>query len=100
MREPYTQLYVHLVWSTWDRQPLLTPELARAIYACMQAECRQLKVDVLAIGGTVDHVHRLVRIPTTVAIATLVKQVKGASSHLATHRLDTANGFKWQGAYG
>ena len=30
MREPYTQLYVHLVWSTWDRQPLLTPELARA----------------------------------------------------------------------
>ena len=27
MREPYTQLYLHLVWATWDRMPFLTPEL-------------------------------------------------------------------------
>jgi putative transposase len=27
-------------------------------------------------------------------------QLKGASSHLVTHRLDPRDGFKWQGAYG
>jgi hypothetical protein len=24
MRRPFTQLYVHLVWATWDRLPLIT----------------------------------------------------------------------------
>jgi putative transposase len=100
MREPYTQLYVHVVWSTWDRVPLLTPGLARAVYACIRAECHQLKVDVVAIGGMADHIHLLVRIPTTVSVANLVKQVKGVSSHLVTHQLDRQDGFKWQGAYG
>ncbi len=29
MREPFTQLYLHLVWTTWDRLPLITPEDVR-----------------------------------------------------------------------
>ena len=24
MRSPYTQLYLHIVWATWDRLPLIT----------------------------------------------------------------------------
>ncbi len=99
MREPFTQLYIHLVWATWDRLPLLTPELRETVYACIQAECRGMKVEVLALGGTADHVHLLVRLPTTITIALLVKQVKGASSHLTTQRLHPTYGFKWQGAY-
>lgn len=43
--------------------------------------------------------HVLVRLPTTVTLAGLVQQMKGASSHLATHRLGSSEGFKWQGAY-
>jgi REP element-mobilizing transposase RayT len=100
MREPYTQLYIHLVWSTWDRQPLLSSELRLRIYACIQAECSRLKVELVAIGGTDDHVHVLVRIPTTISVAVLVKQMKGSSSHLATHEAGYRDAFKWQGAYG
>jgi len=29
----------------------------------------------------------------------LVKEIKGASSHLVTHELEQSAGFKWQGAY-
>src|SRR5947209_2742512 len=82
LRQPYTQLYIHLVWSTWDRLPLLTPELKATVYVCIQAECHALNTDVIATGGIEDHVHLLVRIPTTISIADLVKQIKGASSHL------------------
>lgn len=100
MRQPFAQLFVHLVWATWDRLPLITPHLEAPLYACMCAECRKLKVEVIALNGVEDHVHLLVRIPTTIAVAELAKQVKGSSSHLATHEVPGGDGFKWQGAYG
>jgi REP element-mobilizing transposase RayT len=100
VREPYTQLYIHLVWATWNRFPLITSELRSGIYAGIQAKCRKLRVEVVAIGGMEDHVHLLARIPTTISIALLAQHVKGSSSHLATHRLGREDDFKWQGAYG
>src|SRR5438552_780932 len=99
MREPYTQFYAHLIWATWDRVPYLTGEVQDAVYACMQQECARLKVDVLAIGGIENHVHILIRFPATVMLAELVKQMKGVSSHMVTHKLGHEQGFKWQGAY-
>lgn len=100
MRRPWTQLYVHLVWATWDRAPLLVPALVQPVYACIMEECGKLEAEAIAVGGTDDHVHVLARFPTTLAIAELAKQIKGSSSHLATHRLAFGQPFKWQGAYG
>ena len=98
MREPFTQVYLHLVWATWNRAPLLTPELWRAVDGCIRHECAQMRVEVVALGGVEDHVHLLVRIPMTLPIASLVKQVKGSSSHLLSERLKVP--FRWQGGYG
>ena len=100
MRRPYTQLYAHLVWATWDRLPLIKPEIESRLYAAIAAKCQELKAKPLAIGGVDNHVHLLVRFPTTLAIATLAKQVKGSSSHLVTHEVTPGEFFKWQGAYG
>ena len=57
MRAPYTQLYVHLVWSTWDRLPLVTPALESGIYAAITAKCKEMQCDPIAIGGIEDHVY-------------------------------------------
>ena len=98
MRGSYTRLYVHLVWATRERQPWLTGDVQAAVYACVRQDCAAMKVEVLGIGGVADHVHLLVRFPAAIAIADLVKQLKGSSSHLVTHRLDRS--FQWQGGYG
>ena len=100
MREPLVQIYTHLVWATWNRLPLLTEELRPFVYSCIQSECGDLKTEVLALGGIADHIHLLVRMPSTISLATLVKQIKGASSHLVTQRLLPGEFFKWQGSYG
>jgi REP element-mobilizing transposase RayT len=100
MRQPWTQLYVHLVWSTWKRAPLITPELQRGIYGGIQLPASQLGADVIAIGGVADHVHVLARFPARVAISDLVRRMKGASSHLITHVIRHEGAFKWQGGYG
>ena len=59
-----------------------------------------MKCKVIAIGGDADHVHLFVGLPTTIAIAELVKLVKGSSSHLMNHEIAPEREFKWQGAYG
>ena len=100
MREPYTQLYVHLIWATRDRLPLITRELEPKIFAAVAEKCRELKCVPIALGGIEDHMHLLTRFHTTVAIATLAKEVKGSSSHLVTHAIMPESFFKWQGAYG
>ena len=99
MRAPYTELYLHAIWATWDRLPLVSPTIRPRVYAAVAAKCRDLKCEPMAIGGTADHVHLLVRLHTTVSVATLVKGAKGASSHLVTHELTPDDFFKWQGAY-
>jgi REP element-mobilizing transposase RayT len=100
MRSPYTQLYIHCVWGTWDRLPLITPQVEQRLYAAILAKCHELKCEMIAIGGVEEHVHLLARLPTTLAVATLLKEVKGASSHLMTHEITPGEFFKWQGAYG
>ncbi len=100
MREPFTQLYVHLVWATWDRLPLVTPEVEKRLYGAILAKCRELRCPPIRIGGIQDHVHLLARLHSTVAVATLVKDVKGSSSHLMTHEITPGRYFKWQGTYG
>jgi putative transposase len=96
----YGQVYVHLVWACWNRLPLLTEEIRQKVFACIAANAEEVGCQVIEIGGIEDHVHFLVRIPLTTSIADLAHDVKGASSHLVTHKLAPELGFKWQGSYG
>ncbi len=92
-------MYVHLVWATWDRLPLITPEIQEPIYNVIASECKQLGCHVIAIGGIADHVHLLTGFPATLAIATLIKQIKGSSSHSMNYQINPDTFFKWQGSY-
>jgi putative transposase len=100
MRDPCARLYVHLVWATWDRLPLLDPALRDRVYRCIIAEAGALRCPVGAIGGIEDHVHVLVRCAPSVAVSDLVKQVKGTSSRLVQREVRSGEYFRWQGSYG
>jgi putative transposase len=99
MRRNFTQLYVHLIWATWDRLPLITPNLKEQIYNVISYECKQLGCSVVAIGGIEDHVHLLTGFPANVSISELVKQIKGSSSHCVMNQIQPNKFFKWQGSY-
>jgi putative transposase len=95
-----TQLYVHCVWATWDRLPLIVTDIEAPLYTVMAAICRDLGCTPLAIGGIDNHVHMLLRFSSKIAIAQLVGDIKGASSHAVTHAIRPDHFFKWQGSYG
>jgi putative transposase len=100
MRRNKLALFVHIVWATWDRLPLLTPEVERAVHRCVAGEVIELKGEVLALNGMPDHVHLVVRLPATISIADLVKQVKGGSSRFVNESFKPDGLFRWQGSYG
>ena len=96
----YTQLYIHLVWATWDRLPLINPDVEPQLYAILAAKSKELGCMPLAIGGVADHIHMLIHFLPTLTIARLVGEMKGASSHAMTHSILHGAFFKWQGSYG
>ena len=93
-------VYIHLAWATWERAPLLVGEVERGIQRSVITTCEELKANVIAIGGTDDHIHLLVQLPSSLSVADLARRAKGASAHLATHTLAIGSSFKWQPGYG
>jgi REP element-mobilizing transposase RayT len=100
MRQNKWRVYLHLVWTTWDRLPLITEEIERDLYRYIETICHEKGCVTLAIGGLPDHVHLFVVLSNTVSIADLVEAVKGGSSHFVHERLRPGAFFKWQGNYG
>ena len=100
MRTDKIELYVHLVWATWDRLPMIMPEIERALYRSIGDIAQTLGCRVLAINGMPDHVHVLLRIPATLPVSKLVQQLKGYSSRFANDQLQLDYPFKWTGYYG
>lgn len=94
------RVYVHFVWATWDRRPLVTDEIRESLYRYIQGVCRARDCPVLALGGRPDHVHLLIAWPNTVTFAELMGAVKGGSSRYATEELLGGRWFAWQGGYG
>ncbi len=95
------QLYYHIVWATKERQPLIIPHKEPDLYDYMIGKSDALRCIVHAIGGMEDHIHLVVSIPPTMAIAEFVKNIKGSSSYYFNHSLtSTSNKFAWQEGYG
>jgi putative transposase len=100
MRAPYTKLYLHLVWSTWDRLPLITTEFEARLYSAILAKCKELRCEPVAVGGIEDHLHLLTRLSPSISISELVRELKGSTSRLMSISLSPGSFFKWQGGYG
>jgi len=96
----YYQVYIHLIWGTWDRLPLISEQIRPRLHAALTAKCQAHQCIALAAVGVENHVHMLVKLHSTVAVADLVKELKGSSSHLITHEIAPDEFFKWQGSYG
>jgi len=100
MSHTYHQLIYHLVWSTKERQPLITPDIQNRLYEYMGGTLRSLACQPLLIGGMPDHVHFCVGIPPTLVPAEIIRSVKVASSKWVSQNFQIDKKFQWQEGYG
>ncbi|MGA3264561.1 MAG: transposase [Terracidiphilus sp.] len=75
------------------------PELQERLWAYMGGIARENGMTALGVGGTEDHAHLLLSLPSTMTIAGAMQKIKGGSS-LWLHESCGAAGFEWQKGYG
>ena len=79
MPQSYSSLWVHLIWSTKNREPILLPLLKQEVYKVIKDVSTEHEIYLDCINGVEDHVHLLVRLRTDQCIADIVKTIKGNS---------------------
>lgn len=97
MPSTYTKLYYHLVFSTQERRALIDSGWEERLYAVIGGIIREHQGVLLAAGGMPDHVHLLVSCRPTVAISSLLRDIKSNSSNWVHEQF--IKSFAWQEGY-
>ncbi len=100
MPQSFSAVYLHIIFSTKERQPLITPDLAPRLYEYLGGVVRGNGCCLTTSGGVADHVHLLVTIDRVITIADLVRELKAASSRWIHDTFPQLGGFAWQSGYG
>ncbi|HTD99324.1 MAG TPA: IS200/IS605 family transposase [Mucilaginibacter sp.] len=79
MPQSYSAIWVHLIWSTKNREPILTSPLRNEVFKVIKTIASDFEIYLDCINGVEDHVHLLVRVRTDQSIADIVKTIKGNS---------------------
>ncbi|MGC2324269.1 MAG: IS200/IS605 family transposase, partial [Terriglobales bacterium] len=98
MAHTYVSALLHVVFSTKGRRKTISAELQPRLWAYLGGIARHNRMTSVQVGGTADHVHVLLILPATVAIAKAVQLLKGGSSKWI-HETE-GKPFAWQDGYG
>ena len=79
---------------------MMTPALRERLWPFLGGIARQNKMKALEIGGVEDHVHILLSLPSTIAIAKAMQLIKGGSSKWVHETFPDQHEFAWQTKYG
>lgn len=99
MSHSFSNILVHAVWGTKDRQPFIFPEVEDNIYQMIKEEMGALGCPVLILNGMPDHIHLLFFLNPNKSIAEVIKQVKGTTSHSINQQDLVPYKFAWQTGY-
>jgi REP element-mobilizing transposase RayT len=92
----YVQNIIHIVFSTKERRKTIPRNMQERCWSYIAGICKHEKIFVHAIGGMEDHIHLLLQIPPTIALAEAVLTVKSNSSRWMKKEIKK---FAWQEGY-
>lgn len=100
MGDTYSQIYIHLVFSTKHRNPNLSEDFEDDLKAYIVDYSQNHELKILAIDGTKDHLHVLLMIPPKFPVSKAAQIIKGSSSRWLNKHHFYDEKFRWQKGYG
>jgi len=100
MPQSLANIYVHLIFSTKERFPFLSPEIRPDLHSYMSTVLANLNSPAVLINSVEDHVHILFNMGRTVTLAQVVEDVKKSSSKWIKTQGLSFSKFAWQAGYG
>ena len=95
----YVRIWVHLVFTTKNREPILTKELRDALISHIRSNAQAKDIFVDSIGGWSEHLHLLISLGREQHIADVAMLLKGESAHWFNRQKFVRGKFHWQDDY-
>ncbi|WP_290867897.1 IS200/IS605 family transposase [Flavobacterium sp.] len=99
MPHSFNKIWIHAIWTTKEREPLIHPNVENKIHQFLSEQLRAQGCPVRIINGMPDHIHCLFLLSPQKSIADVIKQIKGSSSHFINQNNLIADKFTWQTGY-
>jgi putative transposase len=100
MGQSLVKNYLHIVFSTKHRQPLITPSIETSLYSYIGGVCNSLECYPVKIGGYTDHIHVLCLLSKKITLVKFVGELKSQSSRWIKTIDERLVNFYWQDGYG
>jgi putative transposase len=96
---PFVRIWVHLIWSTKNREKLILPELKPDLLNHLKLNAKEKCIWIDTVNCVGDHVHALISLGAEQSISKIAMFLKGESSHwMNKHNLMKMK-FEWQDEY-
>jgi len=100
MSDSYTNLLYHIVFSTKERRPLITPEYEVRLYDYVGGMIRKVGGISLELNGTSDHIHLLAKLRPDCALSDVLRDLKANATGWMHDVFPSLRNFSWQRGYG
>jgi putative transposase len=100
MPQSLAQIYVHLIFSTKNRERLIQDDIRPRLHEYMAGILRDMGAPSLVINSEPDHVHVLFVMSRTRTLSDTIGELKRGSSIWIKEVAPELSGFHWQNGYG
>ena len=95
----YIKIWIHLVWTTKNHEPLLTKEIRQHVFNHIRENALKKNIYIDFINGHSEHIHCLISLGSGQNIDNILMLLKGESSHWINKQNLLKEKFKWQKEY-
>jgi REP element-mobilizing transposase RayT len=96
---PFTKIWIHLVWATKKREPLMLADIRPKIFTHIKENGTHQNIHTDFVNGHLEHIHCLISLKSTQNIATVAQLLKGESSHWINKHNLCSKKLEWQDDY-
>jgi putative transposase len=96
---PRTFIFIHVIWTTADRSPVLKKPVRSVLFAFLRKTSEEKGIKIIALNGVEDHVHILVQLQPVQNLAQVVRSIKHDSSAWLNETSLLGEPFEWESAY-
>ncbi len=96
---PYIKVLLHYIWSTKNREHLITRELKPDLLSHIKENSIKKGIFIDTLNCVSDHIHLLVSLGSEQTIAKTAMLIKGESSFWVNKQKNLINKFEWQDEY-
>jgi REP element-mobilizing transposase RayT len=100
MGHTFSNILIHAVFSTKNREPLIREAFRERLYQYMCGIAQNEFGRVLRIGGMADHIHGLLFVNPSISVSDAIGKWKSLSSGWVNRELPEFAPFYWQAGYG